>query len=200
MNDLFTNPYWNAEILYKNMEAFGKEGLLYLETENGINGLLTPGWHGVLAGRGGGHPARAPCSAGRRRRPASKCGSRTRCCVSRRMRKTQVRAYYAINDAYRDLFVGVNFVGREDDDKGYPLRFLTTLRELRHKYPDINLSIHAGEVDEPNQHVRDTLLLGAKRIGHGVNLITDPDTMLLHAAWTLPGRDQPDLEPAARST
>jgi adenosine deaminase CECR1 len=89
-----------------------------------------------------------------------------------------LRAYYAINDAYRDLFVGINFVGREDDDKGYPLRFLKTLRELRHKYPDINLSIHAGEVDEPNQHVRDTLLLGAKRIGHGVNLITDPDTLI----------------------
>jgi adenosine deaminase CECR1 len=50
---------------------------------------------------------------------------------------------------------------------------------LRRKYPDINLTIHAGEVDEPNMHVRDTLLLGAKRIGHGVNLITDPDTMRL---------------------
>ncbi len=35
-----------------------------------------------------------------------------------------------------------------------------------------------GEVDEPNNHVRDTLLLGAQRIGHGVNLITDPETML----------------------
>jgi adenosine deaminase CECR1 len=34
-------------------------------------------------------------------------------------------------------------------------------------------------VDEPNSHVRDTLLLGADRIGHGVNLITDPDTMRL---------------------
>jgi adenosine deaminase CECR1 len=33
--------------------------------------------------------------------------------------------------------------------------------------------------------VRDTLLLGAKRIGHGVNLITDPDTMLRmqHGPW-----------------
>jgi adenosine deaminase CECR1 len=70
-------------------------------------------------------------------------------------------------------------VGREDNDKGYPLRFLPVLRELRHKYPDINLSIHAGEVDEPNFHVRDTLLLGAQRIGHGVNLITDPETMVL---------------------
>ncbi|MFL6549461.1 MAG: adenosine deaminase, partial [Povalibacter sp.] len=91
----------------------------------------------------------------------------------------RLRELYAINDQYRDLYVGVNMVGREDDDKGYPLRFLPVLRELRHKYPDINLSIHAGEVDEPNFHIRDTLLLGAQRIGHGVNLITDPDTMLL---------------------
>jgi adenosine deaminase CECR1 len=86
---------------------------------------------------------------------------------------------YEVNDRYRDLYVGVNMVGREDNDKGYPLRFLPVLRELRHKYPEINLSIHAGEVDEPNFHIRDTLLLGATRIGHGVNLITDPDTMLL---------------------
>ena len=91
----------------------------------------------------------------------------------------RLRQLYAINDQYRDLYVGINMVGREDDDKGYPLRFLPVLRELRHTYPDINLSIHAGEVDEPNFHIRDTLLLGAKRIGHGVNLITDPDTMLL---------------------
>ncbi len=69
-------------------------------------------------------------------------------------------------------------VGREDNMKGYPLRFRPTLRELRHKYPDINLSIHAGEVDEPDTHIRDTLLLGAKRIGHGVNLITDPETLV----------------------
>jgi adenosine deaminase CECR1 len=91
----------------------------------------------------------------------------------------RLRELYAINDQYRDLFVGINMVGREDNDKGYPLRFLPVLRELRQRYPDIDLSIHAGEVDEPNFHIRDTLLLGAKRIGHGVNLISDPDTMLL---------------------
>jgi adenosine deaminase CECR1 len=91
----------------------------------------------------------------------------------------RLRDLYAITDRYRDLYVGVNMVGREDNEKGYPLRFLPVLRELRHKYPDIHLSIHAGEVDEPNFHVRDTLLLGAQRIGHGVNLITDPQTMVL---------------------
>ena len=178
MNDLYTNPYWNAEILYRNMEAFGKEGLLYLETENAINGMLRPDGTEFSLEEAA-NIARARLAA-----PDSKATG-----VEVRFQNSvlrfapnaedQTRMYYAINDAYRDLFVGINFVGREDDDKGYPLRFLKTLRELRHKYPDINLSIHAGEVDEPNQHVRDTLLLGAKRIGHGVNLITDPDTMLL---------------------
>jgi adenosine deaminase CECR1 len=90
----------------------------------------------------------------------------------------RLKDLYAINDRYRDLYVGINMVGREDNEKGYPLRFLATLRELRHHYPDINLSIHAGENDEPNTHVRDTLLMGAKRIGHGVNLIKDPETLL----------------------
>src|SRR5260370_4511989 len=47
------------------------------------------------------------------------------------------------------------------------------------KYSGIQLAIHGGEKDYPGRKVRDTLLLGATRIGHGVNLITDPDTMLL---------------------
>ena len=67
-------------------------------------------------------------------------------------------------------WVALNMVGREDDDKGHPLRFLETLRKLRQQDGSVKLSIHAGEVDEPNYHVRDTLLLGADRIGHGLNL------------------------------
>jgi adenosine deaminase CECR1 len=94
------------------------------------------------------------------------------------MAEDHLRAAYAFVSTHPE-FVGVNMVGREDNDKGYPLRFLATFRELRHSYSGVRLSIHAGEVDEPNRHVRDTLLLGADRIGHGVNLITDPDTMLL---------------------
>jgi adenosine deaminase CECR1 len=90
-----------------------------------------------------------------------------------------VEESWAFVDRHRDLWVSVNLVGREDNDKGYPLRFLETFREMRRRYPRIGLAIHGGEVDEPNEHVRDTLLLGADRIGHGTNLVSDPDTLLL---------------------
>jgi adenosine deaminase CECR1 len=80
---------------------------------------------------------------------------------------------------HRDLFVGLNLVGREDNDKGHAPRFLETFRRMRRQHAGVHLAIHGGEVDAPGQQVRETLLLGAERIGHGVNLITDPDTMLL---------------------
>jgi adenosine deaminase CECR1 len=178
INDLLQNPHLICDILLRNMEAFGKEGVVYLETQQGVQGAV----------KADGSPYSIEDAVGIYRQ----------CLASPRAKATGVevrfqnallrflpdaeqrlRDLYAITDRYRDLYVGINMVGREDNDKGYPLRFLPVLRELRHKYPDINLSIHAGEVDEPNYHVRDTLLLGAQRIGHGVNLITDPQTMVL---------------------
>jgi len=90
-----------------------------------------------------------------------------------------IETAYATIDRHRDLFVGLNLVGREDNDKGHPLRFLDTFRKMRRRYAGVHLAIHAGEKDAPGRQVRDTLLLGAERIGHGVNLITDPDAMLL---------------------
>ena len=88
---------------------------------------------------------------------------------------------YAFIDKHRDLFVGVNIVGQEDNDRGYPLRFLETFRKMRRTYSNIGITLHGGEGvrDNNNFHVRESLLLGATRIGHGVNLITDPDTLLL---------------------
>jgi adenosine deaminase CECR1 len=178
MNDLVANPYWIAEILYRNMEAFGKEGVVYLELQNPLGGYRRPDGSpipldeaaGIFRSRLAAADARATGVTVRFQEAILRFAPNA---------EDQLRHAYAVADAYRDLYVGVNMVGREDDDKGYPLRFLPVLRELRHRYPDINLSVHAGEVDEPNHHVRDTLLLGAKRIGHGVNLITDADTMLL---------------------
>ncbi|MCX7061250.1 MAG: adenosine deaminase [Gammaproteobacteria bacterium] len=177
LNELSRNPHVVAEILFRNMQAFGREGVVYLETQEGADGTLKAD---------GSTYSEDETVAIYRARLASADAKATGVTVrfqSSILRflpgaEQDLRDLYAFTDKHRDLWVGVNMVGREDDDKGHPLRFLKTLRELRLKYPDINLSIHAGEVDEPNHHVRDTLLLGAQRIGHGVNLITDPDTMV----------------------
>jgi adenosine deaminase CECR1 len=178
VNDLLQNPYLICDILLRNMDAFGREGVVYLETQQGVQGAVRPD----------GTPFKIDdvvaiyreCLASPQAK-ATGVEVRFQNALLRYLpdAEQRLRNLYAITDRYRDLYVGINMVGREDNGKGYPLRFLPVLRELRHKYPDINLSIHAGEVDEPNYHVRDTLLLGAQRIGHGVNLIRDPETMVL---------------------
>jgi adenosine deaminase CECR1 len=90
-----------------------------------------------------------------------------------------VRDAFAFIDRHRDLFVGINMAGREDNGKGHATRFTHVFREMQAKYPRIPLAIHAGESDEANANIRDTLLLGADRIGHGVNILKDPATYLL---------------------
>lgn len=178
LNELVVNPYIGAHILLKNMQAFAAEGLQYLETQVNVD--------------------RAQDNNGNPLTPEQTLSVYLEMLASPEARATgvTVRFQYALLrflpnaeqhlawmydfvDQHRDIYVGINMVGREDNDKGYPLRFLSALRSLRQRYPAINLAIHAGEVDEPNQHVRDTLLLGAQRIGHGLNTITDPDTLLL---------------------
>jgi len=178
INQLIQNPYVVAEILLRNMEAFGKEGVVYLETQQDLEGLEKPDGSFYTTDEVADIFRQALASP---RAKATGVEVRFQNALLRFTPNAEqaLKRLYELTDQYRDLFVGVNMVGREDNDKGYPLRFLPVLRELRHKYPEINLSIHAGEVDEPNAHIRDTLLLGAMRIGHGVNLITQPDTMLM---------------------
>jgi adenosine deaminase CECR1 len=175
---LLHNPYLIADILYRNMDAFGKEGVVYLETQNELDGYSKPDGSTFTSDEVA-DIFRTFLASKEAKATGVEVRFQTDLLRFAPNAEERLKQLYAIVDGYRDLFVGVNMVGREDNDKGYPLRFLSTLRELRHKYPDINLSIHAGEVDEPNFHIKDTLLLGAKRIGHGVNLITDPDTMVL---------------------
>jgi adenosine deaminase CECR1 len=178
IGDLLHNPYLICDVLVRNMDAFGREGVVYVETQQGVQGAVKADGSAYSVDEA--VAIYRECLASPRAKATG---------VEVRFQNTllrfapdaeqKLRDLYAINDRYRDLYVGVNMAGREDNGKGYPLRFLPVLRELRHKYPDINLSIHAGETDEPDYHVRDTLLLGAQRIGHGVNLIRDPETLLL---------------------
>ena len=172
-----SNPYLVADVLYQNMKSFGAESLSYLETQTVVHGFKTPT----------GEPISPEDVADIYRRRLAQADAKATG-VEVRFQLSLLRflpnAEEALEVLYRFVaehpdYVGINMVGREDNDKGYPLRFLDTFRKLRRQTSGVQLSIHAGEVDEPNSHIRDTLLLGAQRIGHGVNLITDPDTMVL---------------------
>ncbi|MGD8176373.1 adenosine deaminase family protein [Marinimicrobium sp. ARAG 43.8] len=175
-DELLSSPYLMMEILYRNMEAFGKEGLIYLEAMMGAKGFRKPDGSPI--------PAETVVQM-YKDRLAQKDAKDTG--VTVRFQESILRfapnAEQQLIDAYEfvsensDLYLAVNMVGREDNDKGYPMRFKDTLRELRRTYNNVRLSIHAGELDEPNRHVRDTLMLGADRIGHGIQVINDEDLL-----------------------
>ena len=177
LNELHRNPHLGAELLARNVLAFADEGLLYLEIMADAHGQLKP--------NGERYPPDEVVAIYKKR--LAQNDVRDTGVVVRLQESVlrfapdaeeQLKRLYLFVARNRDLYVGLNMVGREDNDKGHPRRFLGTLRELRRRH-DVRLAIHGGEVDEPNDHVRDTLLLGAERIGHGLNLVTDDDTMRL---------------------
>ncbi len=177
LGDLTSNPYMAGDLIVRYLQDSADDGLLYIEPQ------VTPAGYADADGE-----MIEPVEVARiiNARLAEDDAKATG--VTWRFQVAILRftptAEQSLIMAYQfasavDPWVAVNMVGREDNDKGYPLRFLPTLRELRKTYNNVDLSIHGGEVDEPNFHVRDTLLLGATRIGHAVNLITDPDMMRL---------------------
>lgn len=168
----------STELVVENMKAFGAEHLAYMETQFDVNGVVDNDGREI--------PTDAAVAYVKERlsRPDALATG-----VTVRFQRTILRftpeaeqrleKAYAFVDAHRDMWVGLNMAGIEENGYGYPSRFLDTFRRMRARYPTLALSIHAGEMDGPDHHVRDTLLLGATRIGHGVNLIKDPDTLLL---------------------
>lgn len=168
----------NTEALVENIKAFGAEHLSYLETQFGVDrmanndGGLIPTEEAVAYVK---HRLAQPDVA------AAGVTVRFQKAILRFLpgAEKQLEQSYAFVDAHRDLWVGLNMVGIEERGQGYPARFLDTFRALRTRYPTLALSIHAGEMDGNDSHIRDTLLLGASRIGHGVNILKDPDTLLL---------------------
>ena len=168
----------STEVLVENIKAFGAEHLAYLETQFDVDRMTDPAGRQI--------PIEEAVAFVKQRlaQPdvaASGVTVRFQDAVLRFLPRaeTHLAEAYAFVDAHRDLWVGLNLVGIEQNDKGNPARFLETFRQLRTRYPTLALSLHAGEMDGPDHHIRDTLLLGASRIGHGVNLIKDPDTLLL---------------------
>lgn len=88
-------------------------------------------------------------------------------------------------------FVGVNIVAPEDDPTSladYALH-MRMLRFLRERYPDVKLSLHAGELTlglvtprDLRFHIREAVeVAGARRIGHGVDIAYEDDAQALLA-------------------
>ncbi len=166
------------ELLVENMKAFGREGVRYLEMQT------IPAGYSDRDGRPIPPDEVARILRARLAQPdalATAVTVRFQIVVIRFLPHAEdaVRDAFAFIDRHRDLFVGINMAGREDNGKGQAARFTNVFREMQRKYPRIPLAIHAGESDEANANIRDTLLLGADRIGHGVNLLKDPATYLL---------------------
>jgi adenosine deaminase CECR1 len=178
LSELERDPDLIAELLVRQLQQASAEGLRYLETQADPRGSRDANGAALT------EDAAAEIL---RQRVAQADAQRTG--VALRMQVSTLRFAddaeddlvdgYAFVHRNHDLWVGVNLVGREDNPAGQPARFLPTLRRLRRTYNDVALSLHAGESTEPSRAVRDTLLLGATRIGHGLNLLSDPDTLLL---------------------
>jgi adenosine deaminase CECR1 len=178
LTPLSRNPHLFSELFAQNLKLFAAEGLRYVEAQWGP--FLNEKADGTLY-----TPDQAIEIVTKRlaQPDVASTGIQYRFQVTiirfRADLEQQILNLHDFVDRHRNLFVGINAAGREDNDKGHALRMLSAMRQARRKFGAIPLSIHAGEKDSPGHEVRNTLLLGATRIGHGVNLIDDPDTMLL---------------------
>ncbi|MEO7600423.1 MAG: adenosine deaminase [Opitutus sp.] len=172
------DPALLSELLVDSMKLYGAEGVHYLEFQAPPFGLVTPDGTEISE-----DDAAEIYEAALRRPDAIATGVEVRFLITALRfapdAEEQVKRIYRFIDRHHSRWVGINLAGIEERDQGNPLRFLQTFREMRRKFSNVGISIHAGEMDGPNSHVRDTLLLGATRIGHGVTLIKDPDTLLL---------------------
>lgn len=91
------------------------------------------------------------------------------------------------NDDVARSISGVNLVGNEyqnEPAKGShitgPEHYAAFLNTLRRLYPNVRLTIHAGEMTSRDWHIRDSVLMGAERIGHATNLyLGAPEDLLM---------------------
>ena len=175
LGEMERDPELMTELLVEQMRQAKAENTLYLEPQLDPRGFRNA--DGTRMGED-----KAADFVRRRLRTQADMGVTVRFQVSelRFFDDTEKDLANAFDFVHRnsDLWKGVNLVGREDNPLGRASRFVQVFRDLRRRYFDVHLALHGGESDMPGRQVRDTLMLGAERIGHGVNLISDPETML----------------------
>lgn len=75
---------------------------------------------------------------------------------------------------HRGAFVGIDLAGNE---LGFPCREYQALFQPLLENPKAPVTIHAGEASGPENIWEAIDLLGAKRIGHGIRCVDDPELM-----------------------
>ena len=178
LGDLGRDPYLVTDLLVDNMKRFGAEGVRYLEVQ-----IVGPKFLDV-AGVPIEEEQAVKLLRDRLTQPdarGTKVTVRFLASVVRFLpgAEQDLERAFARVSRHRDLWVGVNLTGREDRQEGRADRFLGTFRKLRRTYGDVSLALHGGESDLPGLQIRETLLLGATRLGHALNLSSDPATLLL---------------------
>jgi len=177
LGDLLNSIHVKSELFVENMKLFAAEGVTYLEIQRTAFGQKDASGEVIPV------EASEQFWNARLAQPDAKATGitvRWQGVVLRFAANAEesVRTWFKFIDANRDTWVGINMAGREDDNRGYPSRFTKVFDEMLRKYPQIGISIHAGEAEKPDSYIRDTLRLGASRIGHGINLLSDEATML----------------------
>lgn len=177
LDELWQDPNLMLEVIPAIMKAASSEHVLYLEVQFDPTSLHDAAGHPVSPDMFVQRLKKRLC-----RPDVSKTGVTIRFQMAAFRYAVDQRAElanaFSFVDKHRDLWVGVNLLGEEGQPGGELSRFAPAFREMRARF-DIPFSLHAGEVDSPGREVHEALVLGAARIGHAVNLISDPDTMLL---------------------
>lgn len=178
LNELLNSIEVMTEVLVENMKRFAAEGIRYLEIQTGPWGWSEASGRSLSA-----EEANQAIKDRLAQPDAVETGVTVRFqgIVIRFQDNAEQRVedYYAFIDKNRDFWVGLNMAGREDDNRGYAARFREVYDKMLRKYPGIGISIHAGEAEKQDTQIFDTLRLGATRIGHGINLFQDDETMQL---------------------
>src|SRR5271170_6597289 len=134
--DLTHDPYLVADVMVENMRFFGAEKVRYIETQIVTEGFLD------AAGKPMPMEQANQILCDRLWQPdaiATGVQMRFLDVIIRFLPDAEhkLEVAYAWVASHRDQWVGINMAGREDNDKGYPLRFLETYRKMRTTYSDI---------------------------------------------------------------
>lgn len=91
--------------------------------------------------------------------------------------RQRLRTSFAMASRHPDVWVGVQLSGQEDQASCSLDQLRSVYGSLRQRYPMVRVAVHAGEGFGDGNRVAGAVAVGARRIGHGLNLIHEPDTV-----------------------